>query len=134
MSDDMKKYIQLPPMERTVDSRVIQALWAYAQLPAEAKKKVYEDMKKVQGEEVQVAETISQHYEKIEYSQIADFQNTMMDVIRGITKEACELAGWVYCKKYIEKMTLKEMIEQMPTAESFIFVLDTWFERYQGEH
>lgn len=51
MNDDMKKYIQLPPMERTVDSRVIQALWTYAQLPTEINQKVFADMKKVQGGE-----------------------------------------------------------------------------------
>ena len=72
-----KKYIQLPPIERNVDARVIQIIWDYARLSEKEQKQVYDDLKKINGEKRQMEEITSQNCEKVEYSKIENFEKTI---------------------------------------------------------
>lgn len=60
-----KKYIQLPPIKRNVDARVIQIIWDYARLSEKEQKQVYDDLKKINGEKRQMEEITSRIVKKL---------------------------------------------------------------------
>ena len=51
-------------------------------------------------------------------------------IINGIIVEACDLACWVYVCKFIEGLSLEQIVEQNRSAEQFIAALFSMFDKY----
>ena len=57
----------------------------------------------------------------------------MRKTIADIVSEVSSIACWVYVQKYVKQKTLDEMLQELPGADQFIIVMDTWFERLMAE-
>ena len=51
-------------------------------------------------------------------------------IINGIIVEACDLACWVYVCKFIEGLSLEQIMNQNRSAEQFIVALFSMFDKY----
>ncbi len=51
-------------------------------------------------------------------------------IINDIIVEACDLACWVYVCKFIEGLSLEQIVEQNRSAEQFIAALFSMFDKY----
>ena len=91
-----EEYIQLPPLRKDTDIRVIEALWEYVKLPAEAQKRVLSFMEEFEntrpGEEMPPLEA----YRKISQEDVAAYESVMRKIISELIVESCELACWVF--------------------------------------
>ena len=61
---------------------------------------------------------------------INDFDKVMGKIINDIIVEACDLACWVYVCKFIEGLSLEQIVEQNRSAEQFIAALFSMFDKY----
>lgn len=61
---------------------------------------------------------------------INDFDKVIGKIINGIIVEACDLACWVYVCKFIEGLSLEQIVNQNRSAEQFIFALFSMFDKY----
>lgn len=127
-----EEYIQLPPLRKDTDIRVIEALWEYVKLPAEAQKRVLYFMEEFEntrpGEEMPPLEA----YRKISQEDVAAYESVMRKIISELIVESCELACWVFYHKFNKGWSLEQMVNQKESAEQFIIVLDLLFDKYMG--
>ena len=131
MYREKEEYIQLPPMKKDTDPKVVEILWEYVKLSEEAREVVYSDILGISAGDSTGNVTPSGDYQKISHEEIADYEETMKNIIFEVTRDACELACWIYDHKYNLGWTLQEMIQAKPNAEMFIIAMSVHVEEYK---
>ena len=124
------EYIQLPPLKRDTDLRVIMALWEYVRLSDEDREHVLTIMNEIKRDKESRVLPPLESFQNLPQENINDFDKVMGKIIKDIIVEACDLACWVYRHKFIEGWTLEQMVDEKGNAEQFIVALYYLFEKY----
>ena len=124
------EYIQLPPLKRDTDLRVIMALWEYVRLSDEEREHVLTIMNEIKKDKASRILPPLESLQNLPQEDINDFDKVMGKIIKDIIVEACDLACWVYRCKFIEGWTLEQMVDEKRDAEQFIVALYYLFEKY----
>lgn len=124
------EYIQLPPLKRDTDLRVIIALWEYVRLSDEEREHVLTIMNEIKKDKESRILPPLESLQNLPQADINDFDKVMGKIIKDIIVEACDLACWVYRYKFIEGWTLEQMVEEKRNADQFIVALYYLFEKY----
>ena len=124
------EYIQLPPLKRDTDLRVIMALWEYVRLSDEDREHVLTIMNEIKKDKESRVLPPLESFQNLPQENINDFDKVMGKIIKDIIVEACDLACWVYRYKFIEGWTLEQMVEEKGNADQFIVALYYLFEKY----
>lgn len=69
-------------------------------------------------------------FKVIDDEKMQDLIESMGKIINDIIVEACDLACWVYVCKFIEGLSLEQIVEQNRSAEQFIAALFSMFDKY----
>ena len=129
MKNTNEEYIQLPPLPSDTEGFVVQMFWEFMKLSKEEKEKVHADLKSIVNKDNIEPYKAPEKYREIKREELAAFEETVKNMIRSLVLEASDIASWVYVKKYIERWTLEQMIEDMPNAIQFIIAMDTLFDK-----
>lgn len=124
------EYIQLPPLKRDTDLRVIMALWEYVRLSDEEREHVLTIMNEIKKDKESRVLPPLESFQNLPQEEINNFDKVMGKIINDIIVEACDLACWVYRCKFIEGWTLEQMVDEKRDAEQFIVALYYLFEKY----
>lgn len=124
------EYIQLPPLKRDTDLRVIMALWEYVSLSDEEREHVLTIMNEIKKDKASRILPPLESLQNLPQEEINDFDKVMGKIINDIIVEACDLACWVYRCKFIEGWTLEQMVDEKRDAEQFVVALYYLFEEY----
>lgn len=124
------EYIQLPPLKRDTDLRVIMALWEYVKLSDAEREHVLTIMNEIKKDKASRMFPPLESLQNLPQEDINDFDKVMGKIINDIIVEACDLACWVYRCKFIEGRTLEQIIDEKRNAEQFIVALYYLFEEY----
>lgn len=124
------EYIQLPPLKRDTDLRVIMALWEYVRLSDEEREHVLTIMNEIKKDKESRVLPPLESFQNLPQEDINDFDKVMGKIIKDIIVEACDLACWVYRYKFIEGWTLEQMVDEKRNADQFIVALYYLFEKY----
>lgn len=124
------EYIQLPPLKRDTDLRVIMALWEYVRLSDEEREHVLTIMNEIKKDKASRILPPLESLQNLPQEEINDFDKVMGKIINDIIVEACDLACWVYRCKFIEGWTLEQMVDEKRDAEQFVVALHYLFEEY----
>lgn len=124
------EYIQLPPLKRDTDLRVIIALWEYVRLSDEEREHVLTIMNEIKKDKESRILPPLESLQNLPQADINDFDKVMGKIIKDIIVEACDLACWVYRYKFIEGWTLEQMVDEKRNADQFIVALYYLFEKY----
>ena len=124
------EYIQLPPLKRDTDLRVIMALWEYVRLSDEEREHVLTIMNEIKKDKASRILPPLESLQNLPREEINDFDKVMGKIINDIIVESCDLACWVYRCKFIEGWTLEQMVDEKRDAEQFVVTLYYLFEEY----
>ena len=124
------EYIQLPPLKRDTDLRVIMALWEYVRLSDEEREHVLTIMNEIKKDKESRVLPSLESFQNLPQENINDFDKVIGKIIKDIIVEACDLACWVYRYKFIEGWTLEQMVDEKRNADQFIVALYYLFEKY----
>ena len=124
------EYIQLPPLKRDTDLRVIMALWEYVRLSDEEREHVLTIMNEIKKDKASRILPPFESLQNLPQEEINDLDKVMGKIINDIIVEACDLACWVYRCKFIEGWTLEQMVDEKRDAEQFVVALYYLFEKY----
>ncbi|MGN8862843.1 hypothetical protein ACTNCE_13120 [Dorea longicatena] len=124
------EYIQLPPLKRDTDLRVIMALWEYVRLSDEEREHVLTIMNEIKKDKASRILPPFESLQNLPQEEINDFDKVMGKIINDIIVEACDLACWMYRCKFIEGWTLEQMVDEKRDAEQFVVALYYLFEKY----
>lgn len=130
MNKKENEYIQLPPLKRDTDLRVIMALWEYVRLSDEEREHVLTIMNEIKKDKESRVLPPLESFQNLPQEEINNFDKVMGKIINDIIVEACDLACWVYRCKFIEGWTLEQMVDEKRDAEQFIVALYYLFEKY----
>lgn len=130
MNKKENEYIQLPPLKRDTDLRVIMALWEYVRLSDEEREHVLTIMNEIKKDKASRMLPPLESLQNLPQEEINNFDKVMGKIINDIIVEACDLACWVYRCKFIEGWTLEQMVDEKRDAEQFIVALYYLFEKY----
>lgn len=124
------EYIQLPPLKRDTDLRVIMALWEYVRLSDEEREHVLTIMNEIKKDKASRILPPFESLQNLPQEEINNFDKVMGKIINDIIVEACDLACWMYRCKFIEGWTLEQMVDEKRDAEQFVVALYYLFEKY----
>lgn len=124
------EYIQLPPLKRDTDLRVLMALWEYVRLSDEEREHVLTIMNEIKKDKASRILPPFESLQNLPQEEINDFDKVMGKIINDIIVEACDLACWMYRCKFIEGWTLEQMVDEKRDAEQFVVALYYLFEKY----
>ena len=130
MNKKENEYIQLPPLKRDTDLRVIMALWEYVRLSDEEREHVLTIMNEIKKDKESRVLPPLESFQNLPQEEINNFDKVMGKIINDIIVEACDLACWMYRCKFIEGWTLEQMVDEKRDAEQFIVALYYLFEEY----
>ena len=130
MNKKENEYIQLPPLKRDTDLRVIMALWEYVRLSDEEREHVLTIMNEIKKDKASRILPPLESLQNLPQEEINDFDKVMGKIINDIIVEACDLACWVYRCKFIEGWTLEQMVDEKRDAVQFVVALYYLFEEY----
>ena len=130
MNKKENEYIQLPPLKRDTDLRVIMALWEYVRLSDEEREHVLTIMNEIKKDKESRVLPPLESFQNLPQEEINDFDKVMGKIINDIIVEACDLACWMYRCKFIEGWTLEQMVDEKRDAEQFVVALYYLFEKY----
>ena len=130
MSKERDEYIQLPPLKKDTDSEVLIALWEYMKMPEESQKVVFSTMKELNdcGEDGIFPPT--EAYRSLPSENVEQFEKVMKNIIGNMIVEACDMACWVFKHKYVDGLTLEQMLDKDTGAEQYIIAMDILFDKY----
>lgn len=123
-------YIQLPPLRRDTDLKVIMALWEYVKMPEKSRQKVLAFLDESENNNLSGEIPPLDYLQSLPVENINDFDKVMGKIINDIIVEACDLVCWVYVCKFIEGLSLEQIVNQNRSAEQFIFALFSMFDKY----
>ena len=95
-------YIQLPPLRRDTDLKVVMALWEYVKMPEESRQKVLAFLDESEKYNPSGELPPLDYLQSLPVEDINDFDKVMGKIINDIIVEACDLACWVYVCQFIE--------------------------------
>lgn len=124
------EFVQFPPLRRDTDIKVIEVLWEYLKMPEESQKVVSSVMKEMYECEQEENKSPLELYQKLPTKNVMEFQNVIEKIMLDIIREACNMAGWVFWRKFIDGWSVNEMVNDQEGAEKFIVVLDALFDEY----
>ena len=127
------EFIQLPPLKKDTPSDVVAFIWAYMKVPEDSREKVKNLLKDANENGVKISHQAPTLYDVVPKEEITEFEELMRKTIADIVSEASSVACWVYVQKYVKQKTLDEMLQELPGADQFIIVMDTWFERLMAD-
>lgn len=130
MNKKENEYIQLPPLKRDTDLRVIMVLWEYVRLSDEEREHVLTIMNEIKKDKESRVLPSLESFQNLPQENINDFDKVIGKIIKDIIVEACDLACWVYRYKFIEGWTLEQMVDEKRNADQFIVALYYLFEKY----
>lgn len=130
MNKKENEYIQLPPLKRDTDLRVIMALWEYVRLSDEEREHVLTIMNEIKKDNESRVLPPLESFQNLPQENINDFDKVMGKIIKDIIVESCDLACWVYRYKFIEGWTLEQMVDEKRNSDQFIVALYYLFEKY----
>ena len=130
MNKKENEYIQLPPLKRDTDLRVIMALWEYVRLSDEEREHVLTIMNEIKKDKESRVLPSLESFQNLPQENINDFDKVIGKIIKDIIVEACDLACWVYRYKFIEGWTLEQMVDEKRDAVQFVVALYYLFEEY----
>ena len=130
MNKKENEYIQLPPLKRDTDLRVIMALWEYVRLSDEEREHVLTIMNEIKKDKASRILPPLESLQNLPQEEINNFDKVMGKIINDIIVEACDLACWVYRCKFIEGWTLEQMVDEKRDAVQFVVALYYLFEEY----
>ena len=130
MIREKDEYIQLPPLRRDTDLEVLIALWEYMKMPDESQKVVFSTMKELNdGGEGGVLPP-PEAYQSLPSETVEQFEKVMKNIIGNLIVEACDMACWVFKYKYVDGLTLEQMLDKNTGAEQYIIAMDILFDKY----
>ena len=129
MKIENNEYIQLPPLRRDTDLKVIIALWEYVKLPEEMRKNVLSFFNETNNNPSGDFPPL-EYLESLPEEDIGDFDKVMGMIIKDIIVEASYLACWVYVCKFVDGLTLEQTLDLKRNAEQFIVPLYLMFDKY----
>lgn len=83
------EYIQLPPLKRDTDLRVIMALWEYVRLSDEDREHVLTIMNEIKRDKESRVLPPLESFQNLPQENINDFDKVMGKIIKDIIVEAC---------------------------------------------
>lgn len=124
------EYIQLPPIKRETDPKVVESVWKFVQLSKESQDIILQKLENIYGckEETEVKDITT-----IQKEEIQEFESIMRSIISQMLLESCDLACWVYYHKYILDESLETMITLKPVEKDLIMILDAMQTQYMHD-
>lgn len=124
------EYIQLPPIKRGTDPKVVESVWKFVQLSKESQDIILQKLENIYGckEEIEIKEITT-----IQKEEIQEFESIMRSIISQMLLESCDLACWVYYHKYILDESLETMITLKPAEKDLIMILDAMSTQYMHD-
>ena len=132
MSIERDEYIQLPPLKKDTDPEVLIALWEYMKMPEESQKVVFSTMKELNdcGEDGIFPQP--EAYRSLPSENVEQFEKVMKNIIGNMIVEASDMACWVFKHKYVDGLTLEQMLDKDTGAEQYIIAMDILFDKYMN--
>ncbi|MBS6723884.1 MAG: hypothetical protein KH268_13000 [Clostridiales bacterium] len=130
MSREKDEYIQLPPLRRDTDLEVLIALWEYMKMPDESQKVVLSTMKELNDGGEGGGLPPPEAYQSLPSETVEQFEKVMKNIIGNLIVEACDMACWVFKHKYVDGLTLEQMLDKNTGAEQYIIAMDILFDKY----
>ena len=130
MSKERDEYIQLPPLKKDTDSEVLIALWEYMKMPEESQKVVFSTMKELTDCGEDGIFPPPEAYRSLPSENVEQFEKVMKNIIGNMIVEACDMACWVFKHKYVDGLTLEQMLDKDTGAEQYIIAMDILFDKY----
>lgn len=117
-------------LRRDTDLKVVIALWEYVKMPEESRQKVLAFLDESEKNNPSGELPPLDYLQSLPVEDINDFDKVMGKIINDIIVEACDLACWVYVCKFIEGLSLEQIVDQNRSAEQFIAALFSMFDKY----
>ena len=132
MSKERDEYIQLPPLKKDTDSEVLIALWEYMKMPEESQKVVFSTMKELNDCGEDGIFPPPEAYRSLPSENVEQFEKVMKNIIGNMIVEASDMACWVFKHKYVDGLTLEQMLDKNTGAEQYIIAMDILFDKYMN--
>ena len=130
MSIERDEYIQLPPIKKDTDPEVLIALWEYMKMPEESQKVVFSTMKELNDWGEDGIFPPPEAYRSLPSENVKQFEKVMKNIIGNMIVEASDMACWVFKHKYVDGLTLEQMLDEDTGAEQYIIAMDILFDKY----
>lgn len=130
MSREKDGYIQLPPLKKDTDPEVLIALWEYMKMPEESQKVVFSTMKELNDWGEDGIFPPPEAYRSLPSENVKQFEKVMKNIIGNMIVEASDMACWVFKHKYVDGLTLEQMLDEDTGAEQYIIAMDILFDKY----
>ena len=132
MSREKDGYIQLPPLKKDTDPEVLIALWEYMKMPEESQKVVFSTMKELNDCGEDGIFPPPEAYRSLPSENVKQFEKVMKNIIGNMIVEASDMACWVFKHKYVDGLTLEQMLDKNTGAEQYIIAMDILFDKYMN--
>ena len=132
MSREKDGYIQLPPLKKDTDPEVLIALWEYMKMPDESQKVVLSTMKELNDGGEGGVFPPPEAYRSLPSENVEQFEKVMKNIIGNMIVEASDMACWVFKHKYVDGLTLEQMLDKNTGAEQYIIAMDILFDKYMN--
>ena len=132
MSREKDGYIQLPPLKKDTDPEVLIALWEYMKMPEESQKVVFSTMKELNDWGEDGIFPPPEAYRSLPSENVKQFEKVMKNIIGNMIVEASDMACWVFKHKYVDGLTLEQMLDEDTGAEQYIIAMDILFDKYMN--
>ena len=132
MSREKDGYIQLPPLKKDTDPEVLIALWEYMKMPEESQKVVFSTMKELNDCGEDGIFPPPEAYRSLPSENVEQFEKVMKNIIGNMIVEASDMACWVFKHKYVDGLTLEQMLDEDTGAEQYIIAMDILFDKYMN--
>ena len=132
MSRERDEYIQLPPIKKDTDPEVLIALWEYMKMPEESQKVVFSTMKELNDCGEDGIFPPPEAYRSLPSENVEQFEKVMKNIIGNMIVEASDMACWVFKHKYVDGLTLEQMLDKNTGAEQYIIAMDILFDKYMN--
>ena len=130
MSREKDGYIQLPPLKKDTDPEVLIALWEYMKMPEKSQKVVFSTMKELNDCGEDGIFPPPEAYRSLPSENVKQFEKVMKNIIGNMIVEASDMACWVFKHKYVDGLTLEQMLDEDTGAEQYIIAMDILFDKY----
>ena len=71
-------------------------------------------------------------YRSLPSENVEQFEKVMKNIIGNMIVEACDMACWVFKHKYVDGLTLEQMLDKNTGAEQYIIAMDILFDKYMN--
>ena len=69
-------------------------------------------------------------YQSLPSETVEQFEKVMKNIIGNLIVEACDMACWVFKHKYVDGLTLEQILDKNTGAEQYIIAMDILFDKY----